>query len=243
MIDFPKISPLGNRGILIEFEKKIGPDNLDKLLFFKNKLQQFYIKEKVEVVNTYDSLLISYMFTIENVYGEVLALKELFNDGNISKKSDSKIFHLPVCYDSDFGLDLEYISREKKLTKDEIIKLHSAPVYHIYFIGFLPGFLYLGGLDNKLQISRKNTPRKSIEKGAVGIGEKQTGIYPKSSPGGWQILGKCPIELFDKKKDPPCQFSAGDKIKFYPISKEEFFELEEKIREGNYELKTENYDG
>jgi inhibitor of KinA len=239
---FPKISPLGDRGILIEFEKEISLNNLDKLLFFKNKLQEFYLKEKVEVINTYNSLLVSYMFTIEDVYDEISRLKELFQRGNISKKYDSRIFYLPVCYDPEFGLDLEYISREKELTEDEIIELHSTPVYHIYFIGFLPGFLYLGGLDDKLQISRKNTPRKSVEKGAVGIGEKQTGIYPKSSPGGWQILGKCPLELFDQNEDPPCQFSAGDKVKFYPISKEEFFELEEKVREGNYELKSEIYE-
>ena len=121
--------------------------------------------------------------------------------------------------------------------------MHTAPVYQIYFIGFLPGFLYLGGLDEKLQISRKKTPRRSVEKGSVGIGENQTGIYPKNSPGGWQILGKCPVELFDKNEALPSVFSAGDKIKFDAVSKEEFYRIEKEIENGDYKLKIENYAG
>ena len=242
MTDFPKISPLGDRAILIEFEPEINENVLEKVLTAKEILQNSKFKQKVEIINTYNSLLISYAFTIEDFYGEFLRLKELISRTNISKKSNYKIFHLPVCYDEDFGLDLETVSEKKNLSVEEIIRLHNSPIYQIYFIGFLPGFLYLGGLDEKLKISRRKTPRKSIEKGSVGIGENQTGIYPKNSPGGWQILGKTPVELFNKNEDNPSPFSAGDKIKFSSILKEEYYEIKEKIQNGNYKLKYDQYE-
>jgi KipI family sensor histidine kinase inhibitor len=107
----------------------------------------------------------------------------------------------------------------------------------------LPGFLYLGGLDKKLQISRKIQPRMLVQKGAVGIGENQTGIYPKSSPGGWQIIGNSPVPLFDKNRLPPCEISAGDKVKFYQVSKSEFEKISEEITQGKFQFKKTNYEG
>jgi len=243
MSKYPQISPLGDRSILINVGGEISSETLKRVLYLKEKIENSIFKQKVEVVNTYNALLVSYEFTIEDVYGEVLRLKSLLSDANIPKKSKYKIFQIPVCYDEEFGLDLEYISKEKNLNIDDIIQMHSAPLYQIYFIGFLPGFLYLGGLDKRLHISRKKSPRRSVEKGAVGIGENQTGIYPKSSPGGWQILGKTPVDLFNKNEDPPSQFSAGDKIKFNAISKNEFHEIEKEIKTGKYTLKYEGYEG
>jgi len=140
-------------------------------------------------------------------------------------------------------LDLKLISREKNLSLDQIIRLHTQPIYTVYFIGFLPGFLYLGGLDKKLQISRKIHPRMEVQKGAVGIGENQTGIYPKSSPGGWQIIGNSPVPLFDKNRLPPCEISAGDKVKFYQVSKSEFLKISEEIKEGKFQFKKVDYEG
>ncbi len=242
MAEFPKISQMGERGILIEFEPEINPETLQKVLFFKKTLQKELFKQKVEVINTYNSLLISYRFTIEDVYSEFSKVKELISSRNIPKIWKSQIFHIPVCYDEEFGIDLKLIAKEKNIEVDEIIRLHTQPVYQLYFIGFLPGFLYLGGLDKKLEISRKNTPRKSVKKGAVGIGEKQTGIYPKSSPGGWQIIGNSPVELFDKKKEIPCPFSAGDHIKFHQVSKDEYLKIQNEIESGRFKFKTEIYE-
>lgn len=243
MTDYPKITPLGDRSILIDFGDKISDETLDKVLFYKQKLENEKFEQKVEVINTYNSLLISYMFTIEDVYSEFSRLKDLLNEANIPKKTNYRIFHIPVCYDEEFSLDLEYISRQKNLSINRIIELHTAPIYQVYFIGFLPGFLYLGGLDSRLQISRKETPRRSVEKGSVGIGENQTGIYPKNSPGGWQILGRSPLQLFDKNEDPPCPFSAGDKIKFEAVSREDYDRIEQEVNEGNYQLKFEDHHG
>jgi len=240
---FPRIRAMGERAILIEFEPEISENTLEKVLFYKNKIEGHYIKVKVEVINTYNSLLVYYTYTIENVYDEVSALTGLFQGTKITKKTIVQLYNIPVCYDVEFGLDLKLISREKNLSLDQIIGLHTQPIYTVYFIGFLPGFLYLGGLDKKLQISRKIQPRMVVQKGAVGIGENQTGIYPKSSPGGWQIIGNSPVPLFDKNRLPPCEISAGDKVKFYQVSKSEFLKISEEIIEGKFQFKKTGYEG
>lgn len=233
---------MGERAILIEFEAQIREDLLYDLLFYKNLLQQKYFKERVEVTNAYNSILILYHFNIEDIYSEVSSIKWILEGANIVKNPAIQIFHIPVCYDLKFGIDLDLISHSKNLTVDEIITLHSSPVYTVFFIGFLPGFLYLGGLDKSLHFSRKSSPRNRVEKGAVGIGENQTGIYPKSSPGGWQIIGNSPIEIFDKNSIPPCPVSPGDKIKFYPVSLAEYEEIKTRVSMGEFQLNSEPYD-
>ncbi|WP_373057555.1 5-oxoprolinase subunit PxpB [Zunongwangia sp. H14] len=240
---FPKISPMGERAVLVEFEPEISQEVLEKVLFYKDKISLLYHEVKLEVINTYNSLLIKYISSIEDLYGEILTIKTLFQEDAVSRYSKARLYQLPVCYSKKFGLDLQLISEEKKMETQEIIRLHSNTIFTVYFIGFLPGFLYLGGLPEELYIPRKNEPRLAIEKGAVGIGEKQTGIYPQSSPGGWQIIGNCPVPFFDKNKLPPCEISAGDKVKFYPVSEEEFEQISEDISNGNFKLKSEKYDG
>ena len=240
---YPTVQPMGERSILVEFEPEICEKCLEKVIFFKTLLEKNYPKEKVEVINTYSSLLIFYIVDIENLYDEVLAVKALVSRANITKKINCQLFHVPVCYDAIFGLDLEEISKVKMLSFQEIIALHTAPIYTVHFIGFLPGFLYLGGLDKNLHISRRKSPRLMVPKGAVGIGEKQTGIYPKSSPGGWQIIGNSPLNFFDKNLDPPCEILAGDKVKFYSISRDEYERILEEVRSGKFELKGVKYEG
>lgn len=239
----PHISQFGDNAILIQFEKIISEKVLDEVLFYKNLIQQLYFKQKVEVINTYNSILINYFVTIEDVYSDLKAVKEVFQQNNNTKNIDSRVFEIPVCYDLDFGIDLELISKEKDLEVSEIISLHTQPEYRVYFMGFLPGFLYLGGLDKKLQISRKSQPRMKIEKGAVGIGEIQTGIYPKVSPGGWQIIGNCPVDFFDKNSEIPTQISAGDYIKFKSVEKEEYEQIKEQVKNGNFQLKKQEQNG
>lgn len=242
MPEFPQILPMGERAILIKFKPEISPEQLQEVLFYKNRIENEYLKEKIEVINTYNSLLINYVFTIEDVYSEFSRLKSLLKDAKVGKNIDSKLFQIPVCYEEKFGLDMNLLSEEKNIPIDEIISLHTKPIYQVYFHGFLPGFLYLGGLDEKLHFPRKKSPRKSVEKGAVGIGGNQTGIYPKNSPGGWQILGKTPIELFDKYSENPSPFSAGDHLKFYPISMDEYYSIKTEIEAGTFTLKSQDYE-
>lgn len=240
--EFPRITPMGERSILIDFEPEISENQLEKLLFYKKELEIKLLKDKVEVINTYTSLLIIYPIDIEDVYSAFLEVKEVLASPNIGKITNFQIFHLPVCYEEEFGLDLEYLSLQKRLSFKEIIKLHSTPIYRVYFIGFLPGFLYLGGLDKKLSFPRKEQPRLQVQKGAVGIGENQTGIYPQTSPGGWQIIGNCPVNIFDKNSSPPCEISAGDGVKFYAVNRDEYNRIQEEISAGVFQLKREVYE-
>lgn len=234
---------MGERGILIDFGPDYDEHSLSSIISVKKKLEKYKPEVKLEVINTYNSLLISYEFIIEDVYGEISSLKRLIGEAKIDKKPKVQIFHLPVCYEEEFGLDLQFIAEQKGLEIEEIIRLHTGPEYLVYFIGFLPGFLYLGGLDEKLKISRKNTPRKSLEKGAVGIGENQTGIYPKSSPGGWQILGNCPVPLFDKNRQPPVPISPGDRVKLFSVSRKEYEDIKDQVEMGTYQIRREEYHG
>ena len=153
-------------------------------------------------------------------------LKGLRVDVKNIKKIDEQIIHIPVCYDDKFGFDLEELTFFYQLKKEEIIKIHSGAVYTVFMIGFVPGFPYMGGLSEKLTAPRKQNPRPAIPAGSVGIAGQQTGIYPLETPGGWQIIGRTPLKLFDVDRPQPSLLKAGDKIKFNPISLNEFAQLE-----------------
>lgn len=235
--------PYGERSILVEWPQKIDESILHDLLGFKLKVKNHFVESKIEVKSAYNSLLISYEFTIENINDEISALKSLYTEKNGTEKRASILWKIPVCYDDEFALDLDEISLQKKLSKSEIILLHSKVLYTVYFIGFLPGFLYLGGLDEKLFFPRKSSPRLKISKGAVAIGGNQTGIYPNQSPGGWNIIGNTPITLFDASKDIPCFAKAGDKIQFVPIGIKEHQDIFTLIEAGVYQMESEVING
>ena len=240
---FPKISQMGERSILIQFEPEISENVLKKVLTAQKILQKKLLKENVEVMNTYNSLLISYPVGIDNPYDAFSRLKEELRQAKIQHSLESRLFYIPVCYDEQFALDLAEMSAAKNLSKEEIIRLHSSAFYTVYFTGFLPGFLYLGGLPEGLYFSRRSQPRLEVQKGAVGIGEKQTGIYPQKSPGGWNIIGNSPVRLFDPEANPPCEIKAGDKIQCYEVDVEKHQEILEGVKRGTYKLRKEVYGG
>lgn len=233
-----QFSQYNEYSILAEWPAIIDENILVNILEFKNKVENKYSKQSVELVSSYSSLLIIYDFTIDNVNDAFLDLKQLYKSQDETQFLDSIIFNIPVCYDEEFALDLENYSEDKKLSKTEIIQLHSEAVYTVFFIGFLPGFLYLGGLDSKLHLDRKTTPNLNVKKGSVGIGGKQTGIYPQDSPGGWHIIGNSPIELFSPKQNPPCFIKAGDRVKFQPISKSEYVKIQNEIKRSTFDSKS-----
>ncbi len=129
-----------------------------------------------------------------------------------------RLVEIPVCYGGASGPDLDAVARLHGLTPDEVIRRHCAPRYRVQFLGFLPGFAYLSGLPPGLETPRLDTPRLAVPAGAVGIGGAQTGIYPLESPGGWRILGRTPLRLFDPSHEPPALLRAGDRVRFVPIA-------------------------
>lgn len=226
----------GKHAVLIEWPARIDINILQNIILFKNKILNSNIKVIVDIINTYNSLTIVYIPTIKNIYSEILTLKSIYSKNLKPIKVVNYHWRIPVCYDLQFGLDLEAISIANKISIDEIIETHSNTIYTVFFVGFLPGFLYLGGLHKKLHFDRKSNPRLTIERGSVGIGGSQTGIYPIQSAGGWNIIGKSPISFFDIQKEKPCFAKSGDTISFIPINIKEFVQIENQISFENYRL-------
>lgn len=153
----------------------------------------------------------------------------LFRFGEMDSFPDlsQRIWEIPVCYDLELGRDLESLAINKNMEIEEVIEIHSQSEYRLHFYGFLPGFMYLNGLPEILFSPRKSIPDREVPAGSVAIGGNQTGIYPSSSPGGWHLIGQSPLPIFDPKKNPPVWAEVGDKIKFSPISKSDFFKLKQ----------------
>lgn len=235
--------PFGERSILIEWPSFIEEEILKDVIRFKINIAQNNIKHIVEIKHAYNSILISYDTVCRNFENKVNWLKNSYESLGFDNDSVSVLWKIPVCYDAVFGIDLEAISSEKKRSKEAIIKQHVQAVYTVYFIGFLPGFLYLGGLHESLNMPRKSTPRQQIEKGAVSIGGNQTGVYPMVSPGGWHIIGNSPIAFFNPKLKQPCFAKAGDKIVFEPISLEEHAAIKASVEAETYQIESEVWHG
>lgn len=226
----------GACSILIEWPQLINTSILNNILAFKNELQKPDITNFLKITHAYASILITYKMENFIFFLEIEFLRQQYQNLKYSKPNVSKLWKIPVCYHNSFGLDLEWLSNEKNISESEIVNLHCAPLYTVYFIGFLPGFLYLGGLKKLLYTDRKATPRLTVKKGAVAIGGSQTGVYPIESPGGWQIIGNSPITLFNVSKNKPCFASAGDKLKFFPVSLDEFHEIKTLVDAGVYQI-------
>lgn len=226
----------GENAILIEWPKVISKEILNDIGDFSERIKQKNIKQIIDINFVYSSMLVLY----DNLNIEFKQLKEellkIYETVSIETKTSKILWKIPVCYDEIFGMDLHFISFEMQLDEEEIIALHSNAIYTVYGIGFLPGFLYLGGLNDKLNFPRRVQPRLVVPKGSIGIGGSQTGIYPQNSPGGWQIIGKTPISIFNINRKKPIEISTGDCIQFYPVSFNEFEIIEEKCKMGTFNL-------
>jgi inhibitor of KinA len=231
------------QSILVEWPQDISEITLDDVLGFKKAIKKSNAKEVLQINSAYNSILINYTYTIDNFNDEILTLKHIYSAKVNLEKGIFKLWKIPVCYDDEFALDIDLISEAQKCNKTEIIQRHSEVLYTVYFIGFLPGFLYLGGLDERLNFPRKETPRLHIEKGAVAIGGNQTGVYPNESPGGWNVIGNAPVTFFDVSKEIPCFAMAGDKIQFVPITLKQHKDISALAKAGVYQLESEVLDG
>lgn len=234
--------PYGETSILIEWPSKIDPDIIKDITLFDEVIRKE--SKVIETIVAYNSILVhlkNYKNYSENhtskKYFKLFTehFQNLYQQERNLTDGKQKCWQIPVCYDLEFGIDLEEMSQIKNLSIKEIIRIHSKTEYLIYFLGFQPGFLYLGGLDPELHTPRRANPRLRIEKGSIGIGGEQTGIYPQDSAGGWNIIGSSPINLFDPSKNQPCFARAGEYVKFVSIGKDEYLKLQREVRENKYQ--------
>lgn len=210
---------------ILEISKKID-EKINGLIIKLNKI----LLNREDILNTiisYNSILIEYdceKISFEYLKTNISNILSTIHTNNLIIKD---IIEIPVCYEKEFAIDIEYVADYNKITTDQVIKIHTERLYRVYFIGFTPGFPYLGAIDKRIETPRLETPRKKIPSGSVGIADNQTGIYPIDSPGGWRIIGRTPFKLYNKNKfQYPCFLKPGNYIKFCSINKIEFQRLE-----------------
>ncbi len=213
---------LGDNALLLQFKHADESELLPYIHSLTEKLLKLRLNGIRDIVPAFTSLAI-YYDPILVLYDELLFELEPYIQEPFKKiKQETKLLSIPVCYDETYGLDILEIAHSHNLSVADLIQKHTEITYTVAIMGFLPGFPYLVGLDEKLWTPRKSTPRTHVPKGAVAIGGSYTGIYPIPSPGGWNIIGQTPISLFNSQEDDPFLLIPGNQIQFYAISKEEF---------------------
>ena len=234
-MDEIKILTEGDSSVLIEFGKEISPQINGRITTLVRMIKGQQIEGVTDLIPAFCSLLINYDPRVNRFEALKRRLEDLLKLDVESTRSDIRIFEIPVCYGGTYGPDLENIARHGGLTEKEVIQIHASRDYLIYMLGFLPGFSYLGGLDERIHTPRLANPRIRIPAGSVGIGGSQTGIYPLDSPGGWQLLGMTPVKTYDPHREEPILFEAGDYIRFVPVSEKEYKEIKKQVDEGSYQ--------
>ncbi|WP_079508782.1 5-oxoprolinase subunit PxpB [Mesobacillus jeotgali] len=226
--------PLGDNAIIVELGKDINIETQHKVQFVVSLLDKYakdwmieYIPAFTTVTLFYDPLKVMRDSNKDELpYYYVRSwLQSSLTRIAIATDTTQRVVEIPVCYGGELGPDIEFVARHNNLAAEEVIHLHSNGEYIVYMIGFAPGFPYIGGMSEKIATPRKETPRLKIPPRSVGIAGKQTGVYPIETPGGWQLIGRTPLELFRPEEDPPTLLRPGDRIRFKPISYEEYLEL------------------
>ena len=234
------IEPLGQHALLLNWPDQVDEAILKEMLRLRTVLlTEGYTAPDWDIVMAYRSMaLINNTGRIQ--YPETRsAIEAYLHRASTEVLSVSTRWYLPVCYDEEFALDLDEVSNNLALSAEAVVDLHTSSNYLVFGIGFVPGFMYLGGLPEQLLTPRREHPRPLVLRGSVGLAGKQTGIYPQDSPGGWNIIGNCPIPLFSLAVDPPCFVSVGDQIRFYAVTKAEYELRKIEAEVGVYNLKSE----
>jgi inhibitor of KinA len=220
-----KITPLGDGALVVEVAEKIGDDALFHVQALVRELERNPLPGTIEIVPAFTTVAVFYDLA---KIGSLAALRnELVArvPRTIPRKDKSvgREIVIPVCYGGDFGPDLAEVAAHAGLAENAAIALHRGAKYRVHAVGFAPGFPYLAGLPEKLHIPRRATPRLRVPAGSIGIGGAQTGVYPLATPGGWQLIGRTPLRLFRPENETePALLQPGDRVRFQPISKEEF---------------------
>jgi inhibitor of KinA len=225
-----EIFPLGDSALTFDLGNKICSELNQKVIAMQEWFSRHAFEGLKDVILGYSSLTIIYDPFVVQKKNKITAtvfsfvkekLESAFENTIESVSKNGEQIEIPVCYDGDFGLDLPLIAETSQLSIEEIIELHLSTVYRVYMMGFLPGFAYMGKIDERIQVPRKQKP-VDVMAGSVGIAGGQTGIYPLDSPGGWQIIGRTPVKLFDPNAELPVKLKAGQHVRFKRIDVSEF---------------------
>lgn len=236
MYQQPRFLPAGDRSLVVELGDEISPDINRRIRDLVLAIEHRRIAGVVDLVPTYRSLLVycdPLRVSLTELEREIAGLERHLGETPLPPP---KVVEIPTCYGGWFGPDLEFVASHCKLTPDEVVRVHTGADYLVYMMGFTPGFTYLGGMSERIATPRLKTPRTLIPAGSVGIAQQQTGIYPVDSPGGWQLIGRTPVRLFDPQRDPPVVVEAGDYVRFAAIDRSTYDEIERQVQAGAYRL-------
>ena len=212
----------GDTSLCVEFGNEISNEINKQIRAFNIALQSSKIPGIVETVPTYRSLMVHYDPGVILYDALVKKMKGLLGQLDSIEIPPSEVLEIPVLYGGEEGPDLAFVAEHNGKTPEEVIKIHTSTEYLIYMLGFTPGFTYLGGMSDEIATPRLKTPRVKIPAGSVGIAGSQTGVYPIDSPGGWQLIGRTPVKMYDPNRETPILPEAGQYIKFYAIDKAEY---------------------
>jgi KipI family sensor histidine kinase inhibitor len=231
----PRLLPSGDSAVTVEFSRTIDEDANQRVLALDKALSASPIDGLIETVPTYRSLLVHYDPIAIDFTSLKTALLDLAGDLPESAQ-DGRLWRIPVVYGDEFGIDLEETAKRHAITSEELIRRHAAPVYRVYMIGFLPGFVYLGGLDPSIATSRRESPRPSLPAGNISIGGVQALIASIEAPSGWHMLGRTPVRNFMLGRDPVFILQPGDRVKFEAVAAERWDALD-RAAEAEFRMK------
>ncbi|MDT3959393.1 5-oxoprolinase subunit PxpB [Staphylococcus kloosii] len=231
---------LNEQTIIYYFENEISRSTFNKVQYVVTYIEKQQLASILEIVPSYRSIMITIDTTLDVPKSIIAQLNiEALDLNSIANEfAEPRIINIPVLYGDEYGPDLEEVAQHNDLNIDEVVSIHSSNPYLIYLLGFMPGFPFLGGLSEKIHTPRRNEPRTKIPAGSVGIANNQTGLYPKQSPGGWQIIGQTPIDVFNINREPMCLYQPGDYIKFYSITQEEFEDFKEQQQHNTFDYES-----
>lgn len=223
--------------ITLELGEEISPELNKQLVNLRKYIDSFEIESIVETIISYTRLVIYYDALRTNAEEIINWIKAIDIHQIAQENYAYRVVEIPVCYEKEYGPDLK-LFEEAGLTQEDVIQRHANKEYLVYMLGFMPGFVYLGGLDEKLFKNRLDSPRTNIKAGSVGIAGQQTGVYPFDSPGGWNLIGRTPIKLYDLRRgEDTILYDAGDRLIFRPITSKQFKAIEKEVEAGTYEVK------
>lgn len=222
----PTISPVGDRAISIDFGQVIDPKINRHIRQTIERIKALQLEGIIELVPTYCALLVEYD-AMQYSYSEICNIIEPTLDEGMTDTTNElvTVVEVPTVYGGEFGPDLSFVASHNHLSEAEVISIHSGTDYLVYMLGFIPGFTYLGGMNPRIATPRLSSPRTLIPAGSVGIAGEQTGTYPADSPGGWQIIGRTPVTMYDMSKAQAALLNAGDYVRYVPIDESEFHRI------------------
>ena len=223
-----RIRPLGDTALRIELGEGIDPEVNRRVRAACASLERAALPGVVEWVPSYAAVTVYYQPHVVRFRDLCRAVETAIASGTERAVPDGRLVTLPVLYGGEQGPDIGFVAQHHQLSVDDVIRLHSEPEYLVYMIGFAPGYPYLGGLPEQLATPRLEKPRLSVPKGSVGIGGVQTGVYSVDSPGGWRLIGRTPVSLYDPRKERPALLEAGDRVRFRPVTAAEYAGIEAK---------------